>query len=69
MFLLSNQIKELMKRTSTYKMPKSLKTMLALLPFHDKEEKARFKNRMINAHIHASKVERASPGKAKAIEE
>ena len=58
-----------MKRTATYKMPKSLKTMLALLPFHDKEEKIRFKNRMINAHIHAAKVERASPGKTKAIEE
>jgi len=69
MFLLSNQIKELMKRTSTYKMPKSLKTMLALLPFHNQEEKSRFKNRMINAHIHAAKVERVSPGKTKAIEE
>jgi len=50
-------------------MPKSLKTMLALLPFHNQEEKSRFKNRMINAHIHAAKVERVSPGKTKAIEE
>jgi hypothetical protein len=43
--------------------------MLALLPFHNQEEKSRFKNRMINAHIYAAKVERASPGKTKAIEE
>ena len=58
-----------MKRTANYKMPKRLKTMLALMPFHDTEERARFKNKMINAEIYAAKTERVNPNKAKAIEE
>jgi len=58
-----------MKRTANYKMPKRLKTMLALMPFHDTEERARFRNKMINAEIYAAKIERVNPNKAKAIEE
>jgi hypothetical protein len=58
-----------MKRTETYKMSKRLKTMLALMPFQDGEERARFKNRMINAEIYAAKSERVHPSKAKTNDE
>jgi hypothetical protein len=58
-----------MKRTANYKMPKTLKTMLALLPFSDSEERARFKNNMINAQIYAAKTERVHPSKTKSVEE
>lgn len=51
-----------MKRTSTYKMSKRLKTMLALMKFDNAEEKIRFKHRMINAEIQASTSERVSIG-------
>jgi len=39
-------------------MSKQLKTMLALMKFETTEERSRFKQRMINAEIHASTVER-----------
>ena len=58
-----------MKRTANYKMSKRLKTMLALMNFTDAEERARFRNKMINAEIYAAKTERVNPNKAKAIEE
>lgn len=47
-----------MKRTANYKMSKKVKTMLALMKFESKEERSRFKQRMINAEIHAASVER-----------
>lgn len=47
-----------MKRTANYKMSKQVKTMLALMKFESKEERSRFKQRMINAEIHAASVER-----------
>ena len=50
-------------------MSKRLKTMLALMNFTDAEERARFRNKMINAEIYAAKTERVNPNKAKAIEE
>jgi hypothetical protein len=40
-----------MKRDKNYKMPKRLKTLLALLPFKNKEERNNFKNNMIDADI------------------
>jgi len=51
-----------MKRTATYKMSKQLKTMLALMKFENNEERSRFKQRMINAEIHAASVERVMIG-------
>ena len=51
-----------MKRTAAYKMSKQLKTMLALMKFETTEERSRFKQRMINAEIHASTVERVMIG-------
>ena len=51
-----------MKRTATYKMSKQLKTMLALMKFETTEERSRFKQRMINAEIHAAGVERVMIG-------
>ena len=53
-----------MKRTSTYKMSKRLKTMLALMPFHDKAEKDRWKSYMINAEVTAASVDRVVIGKS-----
>jgi hypothetical protein len=40
-----------MKRDKNYKMPKRIKTLLALLPFKNKEERNNFKNSMIDAEI------------------
>lgn len=54
-----------MKRTSSYKMPKTLKTMLALMPFYNAEEKARFKKRMIDAQIQAEHFDRGRADKSK----
>ncbi len=40
-----------MKRDKNYKMSKKLKTLLALLPFKDKEDRNRFRNNMIDAEV------------------
>lgn len=47
-----------MKRPSTYKMSKALKTSLALSKFKNREQKNAWKNAMIDAEIHAASVER-----------
>lgn len=52
-----------MKRTSTYRMTKALKTSLALGRYKDKEQKDAWKNAMIGAEIHAASVERHIMGK------
>jgi hypothetical protein len=52
-----------MKRTSTYRMTKPLKTSLALGRYKDKEQKDAWKNAMIGAEIHAAGVERHIMGK------
>ena len=40
-----------MKRDKNYKMPKRLKTLLALLPFKTKADRNSFKNNMIDADV------------------
>jgi len=52
-----------MKRTSTYKMSKRLKTMLALMPFTNKQEKDLWKSYMIGAEMTAASVDRVVLGK------
>jgi len=47
-----------MKPDKTYKMSKQLKTLLALMPFPNKETKSAWKKNMIAAEIHAKSVER-----------
>jgi hypothetical protein len=47
-----------MKRDKNYKMSKRLKTLLALLPFKNKEARNSFKNNMIDAEI-ASQAQNA----------
>jgi hypothetical protein len=58
-----------MKRNANYKMSKRLKTMLALMNFTDAEERARFRNKMINAEVYAAKTERVNTNKTKSVEE
>jgi len=52
-----------MKRTSTYRMSKALKTSLRLGRYKDKEQRDAWKNAMVNAEIYANSVERHVMGK------
>jgi len=51
-----------MKRTSTYKMSKALKTSLRLGRYKDKDQRAEWKKAMVNAEIYANSVERVMIG-------
>lgn len=52
-----------MKRTSTYKMSKALKSSLRLGRYKNKEQRDAWKNAMIGAEIYANSVERHIMGK------
>jgi hypothetical protein len=47
-----------MKRNSTYKMSKALKTSLTLGRYKNKQHRDEWKNIMINAEIYGNSVER-----------
>jgi len=52
-----------MKRTSTYKMSKALKSSLRLGRYKDNAQRAEWKKAMVNAEIYANSVERHIMGK------
>ena len=53
-----------MKRTSTYKMSKQLKTSLTLGRYKNNQQRNEWKNIMINAELYGRSVERHMMGKS-----
>ena len=51
-----------MKTPSTFKLSKRAKTMAAILPFKDKEQRNAFKQNMVESEYYASTVERHMMG-------
>jgi hypothetical protein len=51
-----------MKTSATFKLSKYAKTMIALLPFHDKQQRNAFRKNMVEGEYYASTVERQMMG-------
>lgn len=51
-----------MKTSHTFKLSKHAKTMIAMLPFKDKEQRSAFKRNMVESEYFASTVERHMMG-------
>ena len=52
------------KTNSSFRMAKTTKRLLAMLPFRDNEQRSAFKNMMIDAQVAASIVPKTIKGKS-----